>query len=60
MLFNPNTTIKTMGILYRKAQTKGYYSTSHSLASAVAWASLHCPSLSGSAIVRLWTAGYNN
>lgn len=60
MIFHSDFMIKTFGRLYRKAQSKGQYSTSHSLASTVMWASINCPAMSGSHIVRLWLDGYNN
>ena len=60
MIFSSDIMIKNFGRLYRKAQRKGYYSTSHSLTSAVAWASINCPSMSGSHIVKTWLTGYNN
>lgn len=50
--------LENMGHAFRSAQVKGYYSTSHSLTSALAWALLQCPALRPSVVLQWWRTGY--
>lgn len=50
--------LENMGIAFRNAQQRGYYSDAHSLAAALSWALCQHPNLLPSAIVRFWQDGY--